>query len=194
MLQTDPLTIASLANERVEENFKFRTFLKGHCPLDEDELDELVQQITREVESQIDCDACRNCCYRPAVVERDELPRLARAAGMKLHLFRRNCVRQPLHDDMTLVTPCPFLREEGAARRCAAGDAKPRSCAEYPYLKKPGFVGRLFGVVQHCGECPIVFNVYERLKKHFADAFEAAEPAIDEYWEWDEGEDENDDA
>ena len=52
------------------------------------------------------------------------------------------------------------------------------------------WISRLFGVVQHYGECPIVFNVYERLKEHFAEAFAAAEPAIDEYWEWDEDEDE----
>ena len=41
---------------------------------------------------------------------------------------------------------------------------RPKDCHSYPHLHKKEFVFRLWGVVENCSICPIVFNVYEQLK------------------------------
>lgn len=184
MVETDLLKIAELAKQREEENWKFRSFLKGHCSLEPEELDALVRELTEEVAAQIDCDTCRNCCHRSPEIEMSEVPGLAAAAGMSVKDFLRKHVDRPAHEPMQIRLPCPFLRHDERTSTCTAGDAMPKACAEYPYLMKPEFWSRLMGVVEHYGECPIVFNVYERLKKRLADEFRDAEPDIDEYWEW----------
>ena len=64
--------------------------------------------------------------------------------------------------------PCPFL----SGTRCTSYEYRPKSCASYPHLHKHEFVFRLLGVVQNYSCCPIVYNVYEKLK--------------DELWHYDE--------
>lgn len=39
------------------------------------------------------------------------------------------------------------------------------NCISYPHLHKKDFTSRLIGVIENCSVCPIVFNVYERLKE-----------------------------
>ncbi|MBV7334443.1 YkgJ family cysteine cluster protein [Chloroflexi bacterium TSY] len=56
--------------------------------------------------------------------------------------------------------PCPFL--EG--NLCSNYAHRPKTCASFPHLHKPVFRGRLFGVLSNYATCPIVFNVYEKLK------------------------------
>ncbi|MFZ4394680.1 MAG: YkgJ family cysteine cluster protein [Kiritimatiellia bacterium] len=56
--------------------------------------------------------------------------------------------------------PCPFLSEN----RCRVYEHRPDTCRSYPHLQKKEFVFRLTQAVGNCSVCPIVFNVYERLK------------------------------
>ncbi|MFQ5576558.1 MAG: YkgJ family cysteine cluster protein [Anaerolineae bacterium] len=56
--------------------------------------------------------------------------------------------------------PCPFLKDD----LCSNYECRPTDCRSYPHLHKDGFVSRLWGVVANYSICPIVFNVYERLK------------------------------
>ena len=57
--------------------------------------------------------------------------------------------------------PCHFLHEN----KCTVYEARPHDCREFPHLHKPGFVFRLFSMIDNYGRCPIVFNVMEALKK-----------------------------
>jgi Fe-S-cluster containining protein len=56
--------------------------------------------------------------------------------------------------------PCPFLKNN----LCSNYSHRPKDCKSYPHLHKKEFVFRLWGVVENCSICPIVFNVYEQLK------------------------------
>ena len=67
-LQADPKVEEKLGEEREEENWRFRTFLKG-IDLEIEELDAIVHGHYEDVVSQIDWRACGNCC-------RDILPTL----------------------------------------------------------------------------------------------------------------------
>ncbi len=59
---TDLIQIRRLAETEERENLHFRRFLKAHHSPDS-----LFRRIAREVEEQIDCKACANCCRETRV-------------------------------------------------------------------------------------------------------------------------------
>ena len=75
----DPQEAERLARQREDENWDFRAWIKGHGP-DNDELNELVQELTDEAWAEIDCTQCANCCRTTVTrVVPDEFTPLARA-------------------------------------------------------------------------------------------------------------------
>ena len=60
-LETDVKKMAEMARERFDENWRFRSFLKGY-DAEVEEIDATVHELYREVSAQIDCTACANCC------------------------------------------------------------------------------------------------------------------------------------
>ena len=158
-LETNLKTIKHLAEEREDENWDFRAYLKRHT----DGLDERVHRIHGEVAAQIDCTQCGNCCesLRTALTDADTV-RLAVRLGMSTDAFRGE-----FHDKdepgahMIMGAPCPFLKD----KRCTVYDDRPEECRDYPHLHKEEFSTRLMGVINNYEMCPIVFNTYERLKE-----------------------------
>lgn len=158
---TDLESIGKLAKKRERENMRFRTFLKRH----EEEADAYVQEVLQGVLPLIDCRACANCCkdMSPEVTQSD-IQRMAAALSMSPDAFRQRYITQGMLDETQLnELPCPFLENN----LCSLYAIRPKVCAEYPHLHKENFTHRLLGVVSNYGTCPIVFNVYERLKEKF---------------------------
>lgn len=54
-----PDKIRAEAQKKENENFKFRSYLKGH--VDEDELDRQFLRLHKELFAGYDCSICRNC-------------------------------------------------------------------------------------------------------------------------------------
>jgi Fe-S-cluster containining protein len=57
--------------------------------------------------------------------------------------------------------PCPFLKDN----RCTVHEYRPANCRDYPYLDKPDFTSRTLRMIDRVSECPIVFEVWEELKR-----------------------------
>ncbi len=57
--------------------------------------------------------------------------------------------------------PCPFLR----CNLCTTYEHRPQDCRSFPHLHMRDFTSRLWEVVENYSICPLVFNVYEYLKK-----------------------------
>ena len=159
-LETNLAVIARLAEEREEENWEFRSFLKGE---DSSIIDEQVQRLNKEIAAHIDCTACGNCCKTFMIsVEPEELKPLATHLGLTELAIKEQYVEQSSEGDYIInAIPCHFLNDN----KCTVYENRFNTCREFPHLHKYGFTSRLFSIVQHYAICPIVFNVYEALKK-----------------------------
>ena len=157
-IETNLERIKVLAEEREDENWRFRTFLKRS----ETNIDLIVHRLLDEVVEEIDCRTCANCCVQLCPnVDEAYIERLTDLTGISREAFEERYVKL---DDSGLPLlkgpPCPFLKD----RHCTIYVARPDVCREYPHLHKEGFTQRLVGVISNYALCPIVFNVYERLK------------------------------
>ena len=160
-LQTDPKVVARLAREREDENWRFRSFLKG-VDLDVEELDAIVHRHCADVSSRIDCCACGNCCREALpTLSDDDVSRLAGGLGISPEeVVARYLIRDEDGDVTFNRRPCPLL----LGNLCRVYEHRPETCRSYPHLQKEEFVFRLTQAVSNCSICPIVFNVFERLK------------------------------
>ena len=156
---TDLKLIDKLAKEREDENWRFRSYLKG-CTTDE--VDEVFHRLHDEIAPQIDCQKCGNCCrvMRPILKEPD-IKRLADHLSVSNdELEDQYLVEDEDNDIIFNAQPCPFL----SGNSCSVYEARPNDCRSYPHLHKKEIIRRLMGVVFNYSVCPIAFNVYEEMK------------------------------
>jgi Fe-S-cluster containining protein len=157
--------IAQYAEAKEDENYEFRRYLKGK---DSKKIDAIVHRLNEEVTSRIDCTQCGNCCRSFMIgLENDDIQRLSKHLDMTEASFEEKYVERSGQDKTKIFNaiPCHFLHEN----KCTVYEARPLDCREFPHLHKPDFTSRLFGVLYNYSHCPIVFNVFEELKKelHF---------------------------
>ena len=162
----DLVQIRALAEEKEDENWRFRLFLKGASSRELGDLDRQVTETTERVWAGIDCTACANCCRQVSpTLNEEEVGRLARRLGMEQKQFIDTFLKRtdPLEDKPWEMRsrPCPFLREN----RCTVYEDRPGDCSGYPYLYKPRFLSRAMGMIERTFTCPIVYEVLEDLKR-----------------------------
>ena len=165
-METDLTKIKNLSKERADENWNFRTFLKGY---DINHLDLIVHELFMQVSETIDCTSCGNCCKEMhPILKKKDINKLSKSLKIKPDQFIAKYVGKDEDGDSVLnQLPCPFLKEN----KCTQYDSRPVDCASYPHLHKKEFVFRLIGVVNNYSICPIVFNVYEALKSKLKSEF-----------------------
>lgn len=155
----DPSSVHAAARKKETENLKFRTFLKNHA--DCDELDQQFLQLHNELFSGYDCCRCANCCkaFSP-VLQENELGAIASFLGLtEQALIKKYFIRSS--EGYVIDAPCCFLGENG---KCAIQERKPTVCGDFPYTDKPERMGSLHGVMSFAEQCPVVFEIVERLK------------------------------
>ena len=162
----DLVQIRSLAEDKEDENWRFRLFLKGASSHELGDLDSQVAEATERVWAGIDCTACANCCRQVSpTLNEEEVRRLARRLGMEQKQFIDTYLKRtdPLEDKPWEMRskPCPFLKEN----RCTVYEDRPGDCSGYPYLDRPRFLSRAMGMIERTFTCPIVYEVLEDLKR-----------------------------
>ena len=60
-METDLVRIQKIAKEKEDENWYFRTFLKGY---EGKNLDSIVHRLFKKISDEIDCTTCGNCCKK----------------------------------------------------------------------------------------------------------------------------------
>ena len=61
IVKTDLKKIKEVVEKKEDENWEFRSFLKGY-DIEVEELDSIVHGLFEEVCREIDCTTCGNCC------------------------------------------------------------------------------------------------------------------------------------
>ena len=71
-IETDIERVRELAEAKEDQNWRFRTFLKG-VDLSVKELDSIAHRHYKDIARQIDCGTCANCCKEvsPKLSEED---------------------------------------------------------------------------------------------------------------------------
>ena len=151
-------------NER--EDVQFRTQLKLYLNLSNKELDAVVSEITGDVWSRIDCTECAHCCKTMQVeVNAADIDRLAAHLALSKPAFAKRYLRTAEDNAKVINTvPCPFLGEDN---RCTVYEHRPEACREFPFLDKPDFRSRSLLMLTNLHNCPITFNVWQRLKARY---------------------------
>jgi uncharacterized protein len=152
--------IAAFSNLKQRENEQFVDFLKS-C--DSNEVDEAVVKINAEIEPQIDCTKCGNCCKTLMVnVTAKESKDLSVFLNLSLDEIKAKYLEEGLQETFIMKSmPCSFL--EGT--KCSIYENRFEGCKEFPNLNKTEFTKRLFTTMMHYDRCPIIFNVMEELKR-----------------------------
>lgn len=157
-IELDVDKIEKQASVLEKENLRFCAFLKGHHA---EEIDRHVHALNQEVTGLIDCTACANCCKKatPCLSGRD-VERLAVACKISVSEVEDRFTIIDNEERIWKSQPCAFLKEN----KCSVYELRPDDCRSYPHLHKKEFTHRLWMTLENYAVCPIVYNVFERLK------------------------------
>jgi hypothetical protein len=140
--------IAETAVEKKEENLSFESYLKKQTV---EEVDEIAHRLSEKITEAIDCVACGSCCnnLRPVATRED---------------VGQFVVEEKIDEYMYLESfSCKNLDVD--CKTCTTYLDRPQECRDFPYMDRSNFANRTVGILQNYEICPIVFNVYESLKK-----------------------------
>jgi hypothetical protein len=159
---TDLVQIRLQGEKKRPENERFRKFLKSHS-----HSDRALRHIAEEIEAEIDCTACANCCKSATttIVDRD-VERLARHLRTTPAKFLADYTEVSLEEGRILRrTPeagCVFLD----GNLCSVYDVRPDTCQRFPHLVRGqgSLASRMWQFVDRATYCPIVFNSLEAFK------------------------------
>ncbi len=160
-----PDKVREAAKKKESENFKFRTYLKGHA--DEKELDRQFLRLHKKLFMGYDCSQCRNCCkkYKGSIPEED-IEQDAKYLGVTRNQFIDFFLEKQEWGTgyQTKHIPCDFLQEDSD---CKLGDCKPDSCKKYPYTDQPERLWSLLSVLEAVEVCPVAYEIFESLKREY---------------------------
>jgi Fe-S-cluster containining protein len=159
---TDLVQIRRLGQQKRDENSRFRAYLRNHR-----HSDRRLRRFGEDIEAQIDCTTCANCCRVSEVEITDrDVDKLAKFLGMSREEFIRDSTQQAESGEMILKRTeagCVFL--EG--NLCSVYEARPQNCANFPHLVRGtgSIASRMWRLVERAEYCPIVYNWMEKVKE-----------------------------
>lgn len=145
-LEINYQNLEQIAKQKEAENIAFAGYLKKQ---DLRKIDEIVHRLNEKVAAQIDCLECGNCCHNLRPVATDEVLRLfVEPENMEQYRYAMS-----------------FACKNLDGKKCTIYLERPEECREYPYMHRDRYVERTHEIFQNYEICPIVFNVFELLKK-----------------------------
>jgi len=160
---TDLVQIRMLGEKKRGENERFRRHMKSHG-----HSDRILRRIAENIEEQIDCRECANCCKVESIQISDrDAERLARHLRIPPAQFlaeytatgEEGAVRTLRRSE---ETGCVFL----AGKDCTVYDERPDTCRRFPHLVRGSgsIASRMWQFVDRACYCPIVYNALEAFK------------------------------
>lgn len=157
-----PEKLKQLTDKNRRETVAFIKKLKKKKPKN---LDDVVHSLHHEAFGSFSCLDCANCCKTigPRLTDKD-IDRLARHLKMKPSAFLEQYVKTDEDGDFVFNDhPCPFLLPDNY---CLVYENRPKACREYPHTDRKRFVQILNLSYKNCETCPVVFDIFEELRKN----------------------------
>lgn len=160
---TDLAEVARQGMAKSAENLQFRRYLAAHH-----QHVEAFTVIATEVQKEIDCTKCANCCrYSIVSVRAAEVARIAAYLGMDEAAVVQHFTAPDSESPRarTLVSSkdgCIFLKDG----LCSIYPARPEACRNFPHVA-PGMHSLGARMESHCRWaplCPILYNAIEEYK------------------------------
>ena len=149
------------AKDTARETKSFFQRLKKRPPK---KLDEITQEIHKEVFAQTNCLDCANCCKTTGpLFERKDITRIAKYLRLKPAQFEAQYLRVDEDNDWVLQqVPCAFLGNDNA---CSIYDVRPKACREFPHTDRP----KIYQIASHTQKnvaiCPAAYTIVEKMKE-----------------------------
>jgi Fe-S-cluster containining protein len=156
-----PEELKKLADKNRQEVTGWVKKIKSKNPRN---LDDVVHDLHDEAFSRFSCLDCANCCKTigPRLTDKD-IADLARHLKMKPAAFTEKYVVTDEDGDYVFRDhPCPFLLPDNY---CMVYESRPKACREYPHTDRKRFYQILSLSHKNCETCPVVFDIFEELKK-----------------------------
>jgi Fe-S-cluster containining protein len=158
---TDLVQIRRLGEQKRDENFRFRRYIKSH-----NFVERQFRHAAEEIEEQIDCRQCAECCRVGEVplAERD-VEHLSRFLRISPKKFAEEYTATGEDGELILrrsKAGCVFLD----GNDCTVYEARPGNCERFPHLiRGAGSIqSRMWQFVDRAAYCPIVYNWMEAVK------------------------------
>jgi Fe-S-cluster containining protein len=159
---TDLVQIRRLEQQQHAENAKFRAYFKSHR-----HSDRRLRRFGEEIEAEIDCTACANCCRVTEVGITDkDVEKLTKFVGTSEREFVDQFTALDGSGAMILKrneSGCVFL----AGNLCSVYEARPHNCVNFPHVVRGSgsIASRMWRFLDRVGYCPIVYNWMEKVKE-----------------------------
>ena len=163
---TEPDKTKEMSERFADINSKFRIFLKKNA--NPDELDEYFHKLHNEIfyRDGYDCCKCNNCCNLYDIrVGQDDIAEIAGYLGITENDFIEKYLMPDKREFDCLILkdkPCRFLDADG---KCRIYKCRPSVCRDFPYTNKPGRLYNMLSLLDFMEECPVIFEIIEKLKK-----------------------------
>jgi len=159
----DLVQIRQLGEKKRPENERFRRHLKTHYYSERG-----LRHMAEEIEEQIDCTQCANCCRVATVRLSDrDIERLSKHLSVTRAQFLDKYTTTSDEEGLILrrtdAVGCVFL--EGTT--CTVYDARPDTCSRFPHLVRGNgsIASRMWQFIDRACYCPIVYNALEVFKE-----------------------------
>jgi Fe-S-cluster containining protein len=160
---TDLAEVFRLGTAKAEENLDFRRYLSAKHYSDKP-----FQILASEVQKQVDCTACANCCRHSVVpVSELEIQTVAEYLGATREAVTRlYTVSDPDAPALRILRSsmegCVFLD----GNLCMIYEARPKACRDFPHIAvgTHSLGGRQSSLARWVALCPIIFNALESYK------------------------------
>ena len=160
---TDLVQIRLLGEKKRGENERLRRHMKSH-----DHSDRILRRVAEEVEEQIDCTVCANCCkVATAQINERDVERLAHHLRISRDRFLGDYTMDGGDEGPILKRSaghgCVFL--DGTT--CTVYDERPDSCRRFPHVVRGqgSLASRMWQFIDRACYCPIVYNTLEAFKQ-----------------------------
>ena len=159
---TDLVQIKRQGEQKRGENERFRRHLKTH-----NFVERKLRHIAEEVEGQINCLDCGNCCrVATAKLAQRDVEKLVKFLRLPLATFLREYTELSEDEGRILKrdeeTGCVFL----SGNECTVYEARPGSCQDFPHVVRGAgsLQSRVWAFIDRACYCPIVYNTMEAWK------------------------------